>query len=221
MRRLTPPVVQQVEAQRLTYLGVDALSDLHRAVRRIERDALDGSLIEAGCALGGSAIVMASAKRLGRPLFVYDVFGQIPPPSDKDGPDVEERFAIIASGRSPGIGGDVYYGYESDLLTKVVDNFRAYGLEPAEQDIYFIQGLFEDTLKPKGPVALAHIDADWYESVRVCLERIAPSLVIGGRLVIDDYDSWSGCHRAVDDFLAINPHFRTETHARLHLVRQT
>jgi hypothetical protein len=56
--------------------------------------------------------------------------------------------------------------------------------------------------------------------VMTCLRRIGPHLVPGGRLVIDDYYSYSGCRQAVDRFLADNPGlYRREKHSRLHLVR--
>jgi asparagine synthase (glutamine-hydrolysing) len=39
-------------------------------------------------------------------------------------------------------------------------------------------------------------------------------------LVIDDYDAWSGCRKAVDTFFADKRgDFRFERHARLHIVR--
>jgi hypothetical protein len=53
-----------------------------------------------------------------------------------------------------------------------------------------------------------------------CLRRIAPQLVPGGRFVIDDYYSYSGCRQAVDRFLADSPRlYRRERRSRLHLVR--
>jgi asparagine synthase (glutamine-hydrolysing) len=55
------------------------------------------------------------------------------------------------------------------------------------------------------PVALAHIDGDWYRSVMTCLRRIEPNLVPGGTLVIDDYRAWSGCKRAVDEYSPATP----------------
>ena len=72
------------------------------------------------------------------------------------------------------------------------------------------------------PLALAHVDCDWYDSVRTCLERIVPRLVPGGVLVIDDYYRWSGCRSAVDDYFATQPRkaFRFRRRARLQIVRQ-
>ena len=55
------PEINAVIADALTYLEEAALEDLHSLVRRIEEQSVPGILIEAGCALGGSAIVMATA----------------------------------------------------------------------------------------------------------------------------------------------------------------
>jgi hypothetical protein len=38
--------------------------------------------------------------------------------------------------------------------------------------------------------------------VRACLERIEPRLSRGGVLMIDDYDLWLGCRKAVDEYFA-------------------
>ena len=45
-------------------------------------------------------------------------------------------------------------------------------------------------------------------------------LIVGGVLVIDDYDSWSGCRRAVNDYFAgRKAECRFERRARLHIVK--
>jgi asparagine synthase (glutamine-hydrolysing) len=51
---------------------------------------LDGSLLEAGCAPGGSALVIAAGQAGRPPPGIFDVFGAIPPHSEADGPDVHE-----------------------------------------------------------------------------------------------------------------------------------
>jgi asparagine synthase (glutamine-hydrolysing) len=211
----------RVIADGLTYLSPAALDDLQRAVVSIEQRRLPGMLIEAGCALGGSALVMADAKSPDRPFHVYDVFGMIPPPGEKDGPDVQRRFDEIRSGQSKGINGGTYYGYQPDLLQTVTETFHRYGVDPARRQVRFVRGLFQDTLRLDGPVALAHIDGDWYDSVSCCLSRIEPWLVPGGMLIIDDYQAWSGCRRAVDEYFASGDRkdrFEWSMRARLHLI---
>jgi asparagine synthase (glutamine-hydrolysing) len=212
--------VDRVLQERLTYLEPDALLDLARLVRAIERRKLPGVLIEAGCALGGSAIVIAQAKRPSRPFDVYDVFGLIPEPSDRDGPDVLERYETIAAGHARGIRGDTYYGYREDLRRDVEDAFRRFDLPVSANAVRLVKGRFEDTMHPQEAVALAHLDCDWHDSVLVCLERIAPMMVPGGTFVIDDYDAWSGARTAVDAYLSVHgDEFDVRRGARLHLVK--
>lgn len=213
--------VKEVRRRRLTYLSHAALSDLERAVRRLEAAGVAGIIVEAGCALGGSAVVLGTAKAAERPLRVYDVFGLIPPPSEADGDDIQARYLTVARGESRGIGGDKYYGYEDNLRDKVADTLRSFGLDLGPHRIELVQGLFQDTLRLEEPVALAHIDADWYQSVRTCLERIEPRLSPGGVLVIDDYDHWSGCRKAVDEYFADKrDRYDFVRRARLHIVRR-
>jgi asparagine synthase (glutamine-hydrolysing) len=216
-----PPIVRAVRADSLTYLDQGALLDLFERVRAIERRGSPGILIEAGCALGGSAIVMAAAKAPARPFRVYDVFGMIPPPSNRDGEDVHERYAVISSGRSPGLNGNRYYGYEEDLRDKVAGNFRRHGVPIDRHHVQLVPGLFQDTLRVTEPVALAHIDGDWYESVMTCLQRIEPHLTGDGVIVVDDYDDWSGCRKAVDEYFADKrDRYDFVRRARLHIARR-
>lgn len=214
------PIVREVRKRKLTYLPVAALNDLFEAAVTAEREMRPGIFLEAGCALGGSAIVLAKAKDPRRPLFIHDVFGMIPPPTDEDGPDIHRRYEKIKSGQAVGIGGSTYYGYETDLIDRVRETFTTFDLPVAANAINLVKGLFQDTITGDEPVALAHIDGDWYQSVRTCLDRIGPRLPSGGVMVIDDYFYWSGCRKAVDEFLAERPHeYRTVRRTRLHIEK--
>lgn len=212
--------MKEVRRRRLTYLGPRPLSELYTAASAAEAESRAGVFIEAGCALGGSAIVLAKAKNPARPLLVYDVFGMIPAPSAHDGDDVRARYEKIRSGEAKGLEGDVYYGYEPDLLEKVRHAFEACGVPVDDNAVTLVQGLFQDTIVGDEAVALAHIDGDWYDSVRTCIERIGPRLSPGGVMVIDDYFAWSGCRTAVDEFLAAHAaEYRAVERSRLHIVR--
>jgi asparagine synthase (glutamine-hydrolysing) len=153
-------------------------------------------------------------------MKVYDVFGMIPAPSEHDGADVHQRYEKIAGGEAKGVGGDTYYGYRDDLYEEVKASFSRLGVPVDEHNVDLVQGLFEDTIDLDEPVAFAHLDGDWYESTLTCLERIAPLVVPGGRIVLDDYDHWSGCRRAVDEYFADRPGFRLEHKAKLHVIRE-
>jgi hypothetical protein len=212
-------VISRVREERLTFLGANHLRNLATCVRDIEANGVPGVIIEAGTALGGSAIVIAAAKAAGRPMKVYDVFDMIPPPGERDGADVHQRYQTIADGAAEGLGGDVYYGYHEDLYDEVRASFARLGVPPEQNGVELLKGLFEDTMELDGPVAFAHLDGDWYESTMTCLSRIAPRLSAGGRIVIDDYYGWSGCRRAVDDYFKDRDGFRLLRRAKLHVVK--
>lgn len=118
-----------------------------------------------------------------------------------------------------GIVGDEYYGYRSDLLGEVTATLERFGAPPKENRIRLVQGDFRNTLRVEGPVAVAHLDGDWYESTMVCLERIWPHVQSGGRLVVDDYEAWSGCRKAIDEYFSSVKDARFEWRSRLHVVR--
>lgn len=213
--------IRQVIYKGLTYLDKEALRNLIDQIIRLEKRNISGLFIEAGCALGGSAIVISKAKKRKRPFKIFDVFGMIPPPSAKDGEDVLNRYDVIKSGKSAGLRGNSYYGYEDNLLIKVKNTFADFKIDVAKSNIQFIKGLFQDTLVVNMPIAFAHIDSDWYESVFTCLTRIEPFLVIGGVIVIDDYYSWSGCRRAVDEYFQDKlDRFSFIQEPRLNIIRK-
>lgn len=197
-------LIERIRAKHLTYLSASKLSAIALACQRAEDASLPGLFVETGCALGGSTILIGSLKGPQRKLQTYDVFGMIPPPTEQDPPEVHERYQTIVKGESTGIGGDRYYGYEVDLLSLVRRNLAEFGLSEQSNGIALVQGLVEDTLVINQPVALAHIDVDWYEPVRTSLQQVMPWLVVGGSVILDDYYCWGGCRKAVDEYLQAN-----------------
>lgn len=192
-------VIKKIVNNKLSYLDEEALEELMYEAERC--NDIEGIMVETGCALGGSGICIASVKK-NKKLYVYDGFEMIPAPGEKDGLDAHQRYEAIYKGESKGIGGNEYYGYQDDLFIKVEDNFKKL-LEIEDlkaEEIYLIKGFFEDTLHINEKIAFAHIDCDWFESVKISLEQIVPNLSVNGTVIIDDYFTWSGCKRAVDDF---------------------
>ena len=213
MRRLAPlrlgRLARAVKSQKLTYLSDAKLLRLEQALRQAAAE--DGAFVEFGVALGGSAIMIASAAAGARHRFFgFDVFGLIPPPaSGKDDAKSKERYDVIASGQATGIDGDSYYGYRDNLYDDVVKAFQRNGLTVDGRAISLVKGLFEDTLPDTdlGRVAFCHIDCDWYDPVKFCLDHIGPRLTPGGLILLDDYHDYGGCAQATREFLSANPAF--------------
>jgi hypothetical protein len=194
-------LVSRIRSRKLTHLSDKKLARLCSTCRSIEEANLPGIFLEAGCALGGSAILIATIKNSERPLFVYDVFEMIPPPTKEDTQDVHDRYRTIVEGKSTGIGGDKYYGYQENLYELVQLSLKSFGINCQQQSVSLIKGLVQDTMKIDQSVAFAHVDVDWYEPVTTCLERVFPNLVVGGSIIVDDYHDWGGCRKATDDYL--------------------
>ena len=200
-------IPQKVRELNLTYLGEDKLNSMSECISTVKQQGVEGNFLEFGVALGGSGICIASELDDGRSFFGLDVFGMIPPPSEKDGAVPNERYHIIRSGKSKGIGGNKYYGYIENLKNVVISNFKMFNLIVDNQKIRLIEGLYEDTIPtlPDMKIAFCHIDCDWYEPVLLCLSYATPRLSSGGIIVLDDYNDWPGCKKATDEFCESHP----------------
>lgn len=215
------PVSRAVLRDRLTYLSLEKLQRIARAQRETRR--LAGDVVEFGVALGGSGIILASRLAAGSRFLGFDVFAMIPPPtSDKDDAKSKQRYETIRSGQSQGIGDDEYYGYRTDLLADVKAAFARHGVPVDDRRVILVKGLFEDSWPAAAPdrIALVHIDCDWYDPVKFCLEAVADRLSPGGIMVIDDYNDYGGCRTAVDEFIAARSDYRMEPGANPFLRRR-
>jgi hypothetical protein len=66
-----------------------------------------------------------------------------------------------------------------------------------------IKGLYQETMPATTlpSIALLHLDSDWYDSTMTCLNYLWPHVSTGGMVQFDDYGTWAGCRKAVDEFL--------------------
>lgn len=201
------PAAKSAKSKKLTYLTPAKLLNLQRRLRSLQARGVSGDFLEFGVALGGSALFIVAEMGPERCFVGYDVFGMIPPPSERDNDDAHCRYEEIASGKSRGIGGDRYYGYEQDLLGRVKALFAEHNIPVDGHRIRLVQGLFENTvpLDHGRPIAFAHIDCDWFDPVALCLERTYRNLSSGGIVVLDDYNDFGGCRKATDAFLSRHP----------------
>ena len=204
-----PETIQFLRTHALTYCGRPGkLEVVHEAVKLVERHRVPGIMLEAGVAMGGSAIVIAKTKSPERELWLFDVFEMLPPPSGNDDPKSHEVYRNFVAGNVSGAVDRNYVSHATDLLTFTRENMARTGVDPDALHVRFVKGLYEDTLHVEEPVAFAHIDCDWYDSVKLCIDRLAPVMSVGGVMLFDDYNSFSGCRRAVDEWLARDPRYR-------------
>jgi hypothetical protein len=163
------------------------LAALYKLCREIDKRSVPGDVVECGVYNGGSAALMASictTSPLNRSVWLFDSFEGLPEPTEMDGDKARS----------------CEWWCHGDL-SKVRVVFQK--LRIPESRIHIVKGWFQDTFPSvrTGDIALLHIDADWYESVKLCFERFYDSVHPGGFIVIDDYGHWEGCKRATDEFL--------------------
>jgi O-methyltransferase len=172
--------------QGLTMVGLGRLDDLQACVESVVEDQIDGDVIEAGAWRGGASMLMrATLDTLGdgRTVWVADSFQGFPDDEARDAGDLDlSAFDFLAA-----------------PLEDVRGSFARLGLD---RGVEFVPGFFAQTLPALTGRrwAIVRLDADTYEPTRLALECLYPGLATGGYLILDDYGSFEGCRRAVDEF---------------------
>ena len=184
---------------------------LFELTRHLITSGIPGALVECGAWKGGGAGLMAlAALPLGgaRELYLCDAFDDIGEPDWRvDG----ERAVREVGGRERAQGrlAPVAGIYARRGGPGTIEECRAL-IEtrigwPASR-LHFCKGWFQETLGALsaeiGPIALLHVDGDWYSSTRACLDHLYDGVSAAGAIVVDDYGAYDGARKAVDEFLA-------------------
>jgi len=190
-----------------TMLPMPRLFDAYDAVAAIDAEGLAGDVAECGVWNGGCVGLMALShlKNAGprRRFHLFDSFEGLPQPTSHDKEVVEDFNAENHSVSSD--DGLVAIGACAGISQPAVERFLVEQLElPREQFIFHV-GWFEETV-PRAvtsidKIALLRVDGDWYSSTKVCFDHLYDKVVPNGFIIIDDYGTFSGCRKAVDDFL--------------------
>jgi O-methyltransferase len=176
---------------------VEQRINMYHLVSQTIAYGVPGDLVEVGCYEGHSAVLFAKVLRdfgSDKELHVYDSFEGLPAAGREDGSTYKK----------------------GDLLTSeqvLIRNFEFRRLKLPT----IHKGWFDQTLPTGLPAAIsfAHLDGDFYESIKVSLEHVYPRLSRGAICLIDDYcdpsvdpDGWNhlpGVKQACDEFLAGRP----------------
>jgi O-methyltransferase len=161
----------------------------------VDPDVLkSGVIVECGTWRGGMAAGMIEFCGKDRSYCFFDSFEGLPEPNEIDG---KKAFEWQANKEDPG-----YYDNCSSSLELFRDTISRTGIN--EDNIIIIKGFFEKSLQTFEPkkISVLRLDADWYDSTMLCLEKFWDFVIPGGIIIIDDYNHWAGCSRAVHDFLS-------------------
>lgn len=176
-----------------TMTGRRRLNKLQECIETVLAEQVAGDIVETGVWRGGGMIFATALLTIHgdteRLVWCADSFEGMPVPT---------------------VEGQSFSGTEdfSDLVSHVVtveqlkNNFRRFDL--LSERVKFLKGWFRDTLAtaPIEKIAVLRLDGDLYESTREALVPLYPKLSRGGFVIVDDYNSWEGCKKAVDEYRA-------------------
>lgn len=193
------------EVSKFTLTNPERIVSLIRAIKHIEKNKIEGDIVECGVWKGGS--IMASLKVLKnlnsfeRDIYLYDTFEGMSEPTEMD-----ESFKGESASSAFKTKNEFWNRIEClSPLQEVQKNINSINY-PTEK-IHFIKGKVEETIPyiiiPE-KIAILRLDTDWYESTLHEMEYLFPRLVKGGIIIIDDYGHWQGCKKAVDEYLDRN-----------------
>jgi O-methyltransferase len=193
-RQKAATVFQVMPYSLVGWRGLEATYEAVLAGQRLEAS---GHIVECGVAQGGSSALMALTEaRAGgcRKVWLFDSYEGLPDPTAEDFHNNQTGGHLRPLPKGSCLG---TYEQVSELLFDK--------LQLSHGNVLLVKGWFQDTLPASrdeiGTISLLRIDADWYESVKCCLENLYDLVVPGGYVIIDDYGSCFGAQRAVDEFL--------------------
>lgn len=154
-----------------------------------------GAIIECGTWRGGMSAGLMSTMGPDRQYYFFDSFEGLPPATSEDGPAAVAYQADVSS---------IHYRDNCRATIKEFEGAISRVRGPS-YNRRIIQGFYDKTfptfdMSRVGPIAVLRLDADWYESTILCLRKFWTSVAEGGVLLIDDYQTWDGCTKAINEF---------------------
>ena len=169
--------------------------NLVRLAQFVDDQKVEGAIVECGVLDGGTAALMAwASRRSRRAVHLFDSWQGLPDSTEEDGSEAAQWVGDVVG--SP--------KRVSAVMGKL-------GIDATR--VHFHHGWFTDTFPQIqiDQIALLHIDPDFYAPVKLCLDHWYPRLSPGGYVQLDDYECFSGCNRATDEFLATRLDIKLES----------
>jgi hypothetical protein len=178
---------RQIARSRSQAIVDDNLCNLYLLIRFFLQSLAPGHIVEFGTDRGGSAIFMAIVAGVfcpGTLVFAFDSFAGMPETDPNR--DVHKK-------------GDFHTASDEEL--------RSFASQVGVTNLQLAKGMFKDTvpaiLPSTGPIRLAHIDCDLFDSVQDSYDGARSQMVPGGYIVFDDplFSTCLGAFEAVESLV--------------------
>ena len=184
---------------------------LVQSVEHCIKNNIEGDFVEIGVWRGGAIMIMLyKLLQMGvkdRHVHLYDTFTGMTEASVHDVCSADGSSAM-----NPSTFDSVKCESSFDLTFKNVESV-GYPMEFIHFHKGDIRQVGLDDVPPK--IALLRLDNDWFELYKFELPVFEPKVSTNGIVIIDDYNWWNGCKKAVDEYLV------TIGGRRLHSVEET
>ncbi|OXS55868.1 dTDP-6-deoxy-L-hexose 3-O-methyltransferase [Cohnella sp. CIP 111063] len=156
---------------------------------------LPGAVVECGVFKGASLLRFSMFRELlsstySKKIIGFDIFGKFPETNFEEDVRFRKQFIDGAGENSIAV----------EQLQEVLDR------KGINKQIELVKGDITETVPdyvrkhPELKISLLNLDTDIYEPCTVILEHLYPRLVKGGILIIDDYGTFPGETKAIDDY---------------------
>jgi len=179
-------------------MNVEQEMNIYHLLTQVILQGISGGVVELGCYKGATAAIMqktidsCNSKKV---VHLYDSFKGLPPKCGKDG--------MTQFGE----------GWCATNEEGVYALFKTFSLRKPR----VFKGWFSDTLQRYLPtkICFAHIDGDFYSSIKESLESVYPRLSKGAVVVIDDYYE-KDIHRKIERLLNSNKYSK-KSHRKIKI----
>ena len=180
-----PDIINIILKNKRTHVNIKRLELLQKYCIKLAHTGC--SFVECGVANGGCVAIMKYFS-INNKIYGFDSFEKMPNLTKEDENDGKYAVGMICCDNG---------------IQSVYDTFKLCN-NLSTENINIIKGYFEDTLEKEkeniGKIAILRLDNDWYKSTKYCLETLYDSVIDGGVILIDDYGTFKGCRKAVDEF---------------------
>jgi len=156
---------------------------------------LPGAVVECGVFKGASFCRFAAFRELfghqwSRKLIGFDIFGEFPETEFEDDVKFRERFINNAGSES----------ISDEQLMELLE------VKKLHENVDLVKGDINQTVPayvkehPELKISLLNLDTDIYEPAVTILKELYPRIVPGGILILDDYGTFPGETKAVDEY---------------------
>ncbi len=175
--------------------GIDRMGKLlaHYELYKMIKD-LPGAVVECGVFKGNSLVRFATFRNLlesefSRKIIGFDIFGAFPKTKFENDKKYLKKFVEAAGEESA----------STEELEKIFAHKNLKNFELIKGDITKTVPAYAKQ-NPHVKIALLHIDTDVYEPAVAILKNLYDRVVRGGVIAFDDYGTFPGETKAIDDF---------------------